>query len=77
MKGVHYSMEKVTIIGGGNGAFAAAADLTLRGSQVTLFELPRFVDGLSEVIQRGGIEMEAFPGNGLEARSGGRLCQAL
>lgn len=59
-------MEKVTIIGGGNGAFAAAADLTLRGSQVTLFELPRFVDGLSEVIQRGGTEMEAFPGNGLE-----------
>lgn len=59
-------MEKVTIIGGGNGAFAAAADLTLRGNQVTLFELPHFASGLSEVIERGGIEMEAFPGNGLE-----------
>lgn len=35
-------MEKVTVIGGGNGAFATAADLTIRGNQVTLFELPRF-----------------------------------
>lgn len=59
-------MEKVTIIGGGNGAFAAAADLTLRGNQVTLFELPRFGKGLDEVIERGGIDMETFPGNGLE-----------
>ena len=59
-------MEKVTIVGGGNGAFAAASDLTLRGNQITLFELPQFFDGLSEVVERGGIEMEAFPGNGLE-----------
>lgn len=29
-------MEKVTVIGGGNGAFATAADLTIRGNQVTL-----------------------------------------
>lgn len=60
-------MEKITIIGGGNGAFAAAADLTLQGNQVTLYELPQFAKGLAEVIERGGIEMEAFPGNGLES----------
>lgn len=59
-------MEKITIIGGGNGGFAAAADLTIRGNQVTLFELPQFAAGLAEAIKRGGIEMEAFPGNGLE-----------
>lgn len=58
-------MEKVTVIGGGNGAFATAADLTIRGSEVTLFELPRFAAGLSEVIERGGIEMEAYENNGL------------
>ena len=45
-------MEKVTVIGGGNGAFATAADLTIRGNQVTLFELPRFAAGLSEVIEK-------------------------
>ena len=38
-------MEKVTVIGGGNGAFATAADLTIRGSEVTLFELPRSAAG--------------------------------
>ena len=32
-------MEKVTVIGGGNGGFATAADLTIRGHQVTLFEV--------------------------------------
>ena len=58
-------MGKVTIIGGGNSAFAAASDLTIRGNQVTLFELPQFAAGLSEVIERGGIEMEAFANNGL------------
>ena len=36
-------MGKVTIIGGGNGAFAAASDLTIRGNQVTLFELPQLL----------------------------------
>lgn len=44
-------MEKVTVIGGGNGGFATAADLTIRGHQVTLFELPQFSSGLSEVIK--------------------------
>ena len=58
-------MEKVTVIGGGNGAFATAADLTIRGNQVTLFELPRFAAGLSEVIEKGGLEMEAYANNGL------------
>lgn len=58
-------MEKVTVIGGGNGAFATAADLTIRGNQVTLFELPEFAAGLTEVIERGGIEMESYANNGL------------
>ena len=59
-------MEKITIVGGGNGAFAASADLTLRGNQVTLFELPQFAGGIKDVMERGGIEMESFAGNGLE-----------
>ena len=58
-------MEKVTIIGGGNGAFAAASDLTIRGHQITLYELPQFAKNLEEVSQRGGIELEAFENNGL------------
>lgn len=42
---------KVTILGGGNGAFAAAADLTSRGYLVTIYEDERFqanVEGILE-----------------------------
>ena len=34
--------ESVTILGGGNTAFATAANLTLKGFEVTLYELPEF-----------------------------------
>lgn len=54
-------MEKVTVIGGGNGAFATAADLTIRGNQVTLFELPRFAAGLSEVIEKAALRWRPMP----------------
>lgn len=58
--------EKITIIGGGNGGFAAAADLTIRGHRVTLFEMPEFADNVKAIQQTGGIELEVMPGNGLE-----------
>ena len=44
-------VRKITIIGGGNGGFAAAADLTIRGHEITLYELPDFRNGLAEVIE--------------------------
>ncbi|MCK1995146.1 hypothetical protein GW626_18725 [Peribacillus muralis] len=59
-------MENITIIGGGNGAFAAASDLTIRGNKVTLFELPQFSANLNEVMERGGIELETMESNGLQ-----------
>jgi len=38
---------KVTVMGAGNGGYATAADMTMRGHQVTLFELPRFADKIA------------------------------
>ncbi len=38
--------KKVAIIGAGNGGFATAADLGLRGFTVSLFELPAFEDNI-------------------------------
>lgn len=35
-------MESLTILGGGNTAFSVAANLTLQGHQVTLWEIPSF-----------------------------------
>ncbi len=38
--------KKVIIIGAGNGGFATAGDLGLRGFEVSLFELPEFEDNI-------------------------------
>ncbi|WP_331836455.1 NAD(P)-binding domain-containing protein [Erysipelothrix piscisicarius] len=42
-------MKKIAIIGGGNGAHAAAADLTLKGYSVTLIEDARFKHNMQTV----------------------------
>jgi opine dehydrogenase len=58
-------MEKhITIIGGGNGASAAAADLSYRGFKVAWYELPQFESSVAEVIKLKGINIEALPSSG-------------
>ena len=47
----------VTVLGGGNGAFAAAADLTLKGFEVRLLEAPHYKGTIEPVLDRGGIEL--------------------
>lgn len=49
---------KVCIMGAGNGGFAAAADLTLRGVQVTLYEDPRFAKSIEKIKETGIINIE-------------------
>ena len=48
----------ITVLGGGNGAFAAAADLTLKGFEVRLLEAPTFQETITPVLDGGGIELE-------------------
>jgi opine dehydrogenase len=48
------SGQRVTVLGGGNTAFALAANLTLRGYETTLFELPAFAESLAP-LQRSGV----------------------
>jgi opine dehydrogenase len=50
---------RVTILGGGNGAFAAAADLALRGLDVRILEDPSFAASLTPVVESGGIHLES------------------
>ena len=57
---------QVSILGAGNGGFAAAAHLTLDGHSVTLFEAPEFESALSEVRALGGIELETMASTGIE-----------
>ena len=49
--------EHITILGGGNTAFAAAANLTLKGFGVTLCELPEFGEMLDPVRDSGVIHL--------------------
>lgn len=62
-----FVQEKVTIVGGGNGGFTAAADLAVKGHRVCLFELPQFSKSLEEVKAKGGIDLETLPSSGCKS----------
>lgn len=59
-------MDRVLVLGSGNGGLATAGDLSLRGLEVHLGELPGFEKGLEPVRSRGGIQLEALPSTGLK-----------
>src|SRR5699024_10187567 len=52
-----YKMAEVAILGAGNGGFAFAGYLGLKGHKVRLFEVPQFGENLKEVKRAGGIEV--------------------
>jgi opine dehydrogenase len=52
---------KITVLGGGNGAYAAAADLSDRGHDVTLWR--RSAKGLEPVLETKTIELEDVRGS--------------
>lgn len=49
--------DKVTVLGGGATGHAAAADLTIRGFTVNLYELPQFAAGIKGTMEAGEIEV--------------------
>lgn len=55
---------KITVVGGGNGAFAVSADLALQGHEVTLLESPQFETSIEKIRDIGGIELTSFPSSG-------------
>lgn len=55
---------KVAVLGGGNGAHAAAADLTMRGFEVHMYEEERFVANMQKVFNTKTIEIKGACGNG-------------
>ena len=44
--------RRVTILGGGNGARAAAFEFGAAGHEVTLYEIPEFADGVRAIVSR-------------------------
>lgn len=57
-------MRNLTILGGGNTAFAAAANLSLRGFQVTICEHPDFAYTLDPVRNGSGIVLDGVAARG-------------
>ena len=58
-------MAKIAVLGGGNGAHAAAADLALRGFEVNMYEDERFAGNMQEVFDTGKIELSGAAGAGM------------
>lgn len=56
-------MTKVAVLGGGNGAHAAAADLTLRGFEVHMYEDERFAGKMKKVFDTKQITISGACGN--------------
>lgn len=51
-------IKRIAVIGAGNGGHATAADLTLAGYKVTIFEFESFKQNLDPIIRRGGVELD-------------------
>ena len=49
--------KRVAVLGGGNGAHAMAADLTLKGYEVNMCEAPEFKESISTTLERQAIDL--------------------
>ncbi len=58
-------IKRVAVLGAGNGGITAAADLTLRGFEVALYELPQFSKNIDLLNEKGGRVTLMEPGGGL------------
>lgn len=50
--------KKIAVLGGGHGAHTMAADLTLRGFKVTMYEMPQFKGNIRKLFETGTIKIE-------------------
>lgn len=57
-------MKKITVIGGGGTGIMMAADLTIKGHEVTLFETPGHAEKILEVQERGYVDITGNAVNG-------------
>ena len=48
-------LRKIAVLGGGNGAHAMAADLTLKGFEVNMCETPKFRESFSTTLERQAV----------------------
>ncbi|GAB4244559.1 MAG: NAD/NADP-dependent octopine/nopaline dehydrogenase family protein [Thermoleophilia bacterium] len=59
------AVERIAVLGGGNAGRTIAADMTLKGLKVNLFELPRFTESFAPVKESGEITLRGVAGEGV------------
>lgn len=57
-------MDRIAVLGAGGTGHAIAADLTLSGFDISLYEEPKFKEKLKYALQRGGIGITGAAGQG-------------
>ena len=50
-------IKSITVVGGGNGAHALAADLALKGFEIRMFESPQFEQSFKTTLERAEIDL--------------------
>jgi opine dehydrogenase len=71
-------IRRVAILGSGNGGLAAAGDLTLRGFEINLCELPEFKASIDPIVESKTIELEgAIVGTAKLKRVGTDIPEAI
>jgi opine dehydrogenase len=58
------TIKKAAVLGGGNGSHTIAADLTLKGLSINMFEMEQFADSMQTVFATREIEMSGAAGSG-------------
>jgi opine dehydrogenase len=57
-------LERIAVVGAGNGGHAMAAHMALRGVPVHFYEMPQFAGNLQPAQERGGIELTGVVAEG-------------
>lgn len=57
-------LQRIAVIGAGNGGHAMAADMTLKGFPVRFYEMPQFADNIRPAQEQGGIKLTGVVGEG-------------
>lgn len=58
------TIQKAAVLGGGNASHTIAADLTLKGLDINLFEMGQFADSMRTVFETQEIEISGVAGSG-------------
>jgi opine dehydrogenase len=60
------SKPKIAILGAGHAGFAHAADLSMKGFEVRLYEVPEMAETIADINKQGGIDLQPDPSTGLK-----------